>query len=235
MKTKKKIPVYFVPGMAAGPQTFSNIHLPEEDYRVTVIEWIIPMADESLTHYAKRMSEKVKEPNAVLVGVSFGGVVAQEMEQFLSLRNLIIISSIKNKTELPIRMWVTGTFKFYKLFPTSKILSAKDLTRFSIGPRSKKRLALYQKYLDVRNKTYLDWAIKQMTTWSRNETVAGLVHIHGAQDSVFPIKHIQNCIVIQGGTHIMLLTKGRELSELLRQLIEKEDLKIEKNNYEKDK
>ena len=47
------------------------------------------------------MAERVVEPNAILVGVSFGGVVVQEMAAFLNLKNLVIISSVKTKEELP--------------------------------------------------------------------------------------------------------------------------------------
>ncbi|HZW78283.1 MAG TPA: alpha/beta hydrolase [Flavobacteriaceae bacterium] len=218
---RDKTPVYFVPGMAAGPQTFENIHLPEDRYEIKILEWLIPEKDESLVHYAKRMAERIADPNPVLVGVSFGGVVAQEMVQFLQVRKIIIISSVKTSEELPLRMKLTGMFKIYNVFPTATILSTDDLTKFSVGPKSKKRLQLYQKYLDVRDKIYLDWAIKQMVTWKREESVQNLIHIHGEEDQVFPIKHIQDCIVVKGGTHVMLLTKGRELSHLLEEVINK--------------
>lgn len=225
MEIKQKTHIYFIPGMAAGPKTFENIKLPEDQYEVKIIEWLIPEKDETLTQYAKRMAAFVKTPDAILVGVSFGGVVAQEMERFLKLKRLVIISSVKNKNELPWRMRLTGQFKAYKLIPTAKFLSVKDLTQFSVGPKSKRRLLLYQKYLNVRNKQYLDWAIKQMVTWDREKTVEGLIHIHGEKDQVFPIKYIKKCIVIKEGTHIMLLTRGREISQLLQQIAEQ---KIEK-------
>lgn len=211
--------------MAAGPNTFENIKLPKDQYEVKIIEWLIPEKEESLTDYAKRMASFVKKPNSILIGVSFGGVVAQEMEQFLTLKKLVIISSVKNKNELPWRMRLTGQFKAYKLFPTSIFLSAKDLTKFSIGPKSKKRLFLYQKYLNVRNKQYLDWAIKQMVTWDREQTIKGLIHIHGEKDQIFPIKYINKCIVIEEGTHIMLLTKGKRISQLIQKIAENSEEK----------
>jgi thioesterase domain-containing protein len=36
-------------------------------------------ADESLDEYAKRIAEKIKLENPVLIGVSFGGILVQEM------------------------------------------------------------------------------------------------------------------------------------------------------------
>lgn len=215
----EQITVYFIPGMAAGPEIFKNIRLPKE-YRVEVLEWLIPEKDESLKAYAKRMADRVKKPNSVLIGVSFGGVVAQEMKQFLKLRKLIIISSVKTRSELPRRMRVAGFTKAYKLIPTSVVLSAEDLTKFSVGPKSKKRLRLYQEYLNVRNKQYLDWALKRMVTWDRVSKVSGVIHIQGDEDKVFPLKYIQECDVIKGGTHIMILNRANEISRRLIRIIE---------------
>lgn len=217
MKTKKTI-VYFVPGMAAGSEIFRNIFLPEERYQVIVLDWLIPKKKEDLVDYAQRMALRVEEPNSILVGVSFGGVVAQEMAQFLTLKKLVIISSVKTRKELPRRMKIASATGAYKLIPTRLVLSVEDLTKFSIGPRSKKRLSLYQEYLHVRDEKYLDWALEKMVTWDRKEAVKGIIHIHGEKDGVFPIKYISDCRIVQNGTHIMILVKGKEISKMLLQI-----------------
>lgn len=216
----EKTQVYFVPGMAAGGEIFRNIKFSKEKYQTHVLEWLIPVKNESLEDYAKRMADRIKAPNSILIGVSFGGVVAEEMSFFLNLKKLIIISSVKSRSELPRRMRFASATKAYKLVPTSLVLSVEDLTKFSIGPRSKKRLSLYQQYLHVRDKGYLDWALEKMVTWDRNEKLKNVIHIHGEKDMVFPIKYIKDCIVIEGGTHIMILNRGREISRKLLEIFE---------------
>lgn len=215
----EKTPLYFVPGMAASGEIFKNLKFPD-NYEIHILEWLIPEKGESLKAYSKRMSLRIKKKNAILIGVSFGGVVVQEMSEFLDLKKLIIISSVKTRSELPRRMKFASHTKAYKLIPTGLVLSAEDLTKFSIGPRSKKRLALYQEYLKVRNKQYLDWALEKMVTWKRVEKIENLIHIHGDQDIVFPIKNIDGCTIIKGGTHIMILNKGRVISQKLLQILE---------------
>ncbi|SRX55747.1 alpha/beta fold hydrolase [Aequorivita sp. CIP111184] len=215
----EKTHVYFVPGMAAGSEIFRNIKFPE-NYKIHILEWLIPEKDENLEAYAKRMAIEVKEKDAILIGVSFGGVVVQEMNHFLKLRKLIIISSVKTRNELPRRMKLASLTKAYKLIPTSLVLSAEDLTKFSVGPKSKKRLAMYQEYLHVRNKQYLDWALEKMVTWNQKEKIENIIHIHGEKDMVFPIKYIDECKVIKGGTHIMILNKGKEISKKLVEIFE---------------
>jgi pimeloyl-ACP methyl ester carboxylesterase len=212
-----RIPVYFIPGLAAGKEIFRNIVLPKVAYNVHILEWLIPEYKEPLSVYASRMASRIKEPNAVLIGVSFGGVVAQEMSGFLDLRKLIVISSIKTRNEMPKRLKIAAMTLAYKLLPTSIVLSASDLTKYAIGPKTEKRLKLYQEYLHVRDKRYLDWAIEQMVTWKRSSQIIGMVHIHGDSDQVFPIKNIRHCTKIKDGTHIMILNKG---SVITRKLIE---------------
>ena len=216
----EKVQVYFVPGLAAGKEIFRNIILPETHYHIHILEWLIPEKKESLKNYAERMAMLVKEPNAVLIGVSFGGLVAQEMNQFLSLAKLIIISSVKTRKELPQRFMMFRKTLAYKLIPTSLVLSASDLTKFAIGPKTEKRLRLYQEYLHVRDKQYLDWSIENMVIWDRSQEISGIIHLHGDKDIVFPIKNIKNALVIKGGTHIMLLNKGKEISNILIEHIE---------------
>jgi pimeloyl-ACP methyl ester carboxylesterase len=208
----KKTHIYFVPGLAADKEIFENISLPENLYTLHIISWLIPSKKETIAQYAQRMAAFVTEKNAVLVGVSFGGVVAQEMNSFLKLKKLIIISSIKTKFELPTKFKIAKKIKFYKLIPTRLFLTSKNYSRFALGPISKKGFKLYQDYLHIRDKRYLDWAIKNMLCWKQDIPLPGVYHIHGDNDLVFPIKNINNVITVQGGSHIMLLTKGSLIS-----------------------
>ena len=215
----KKTHIYFVPGLAADKEIFENISLPENTYSLHVISWLIPIKKETIAQYAKRMAGFVTEKNAVLVGVSFGGVVAQEMNSFLKLKKLIIISSIKTKHELPTKFKIAKNLRFYNLIPTRLFLTSKNYSRFALGPISKKKIKLYQDYLHIRDKRYLDWAIKNMLCWNQENPLPGVYHIHGDNDLVFPIKNIDNVITVQGGSHIMLLTKGPQVSRKIVDII----------------
>ncbi len=218
--SEKKTQVYFIPGMAAGKEIFKNIRLPEDRFEMHIIEWLIPEKNESMESYARRMASLVTGEDVVLAGVSFGGVVAQEMAPFVNPIKLIIISSVKSPEELPLRLKLAKKTGVYKLMPTRLMLSADDLTIFSVGPRSKKRLKLYQEFLHVRDKRYLDWAIKNMVCWQQKEPYRKVIHIHGDKDIIFPIKNINDCVVLEGGTHVMLLSKGKQLSEKILAAIE---------------
>jgi pimeloyl-ACP methyl ester carboxylesterase len=215
----EKISVYFMPGLAANASIFERISLPENQFDTYFMEWEIPLDNETLSEYALRISKKVTHENPVLVGVSFGGILVQEMAQFLNTRKIIIISSVKSNLEFPTAFKLAKQTKAYKLIPTSLIDNVYNLAKFTFGEKVIKRLKLYQMFLTVRDKKYLDWSIESIILWDRKKADPNVVHIHGDADEVFPIKYIKDCIVVKGGTHIMILTKYKWINANLPKII----------------
>ena len=215
----EKIHVYFMPGLAASSLIFERIDLPKNQFEMHLLDWELPLPKESLRAYAERMAKLVVHSNPVLIGVSFGGVLVQEMAQFLEVKKLIIISSVKTNLEVPLRMKFAKSTKVYKLLPTGWLQNVELLAKYSFGNAIKRRLKLYEKYLSMREKVYLDWAIEQILLWNRTVPDKNVVHIHGDIDEVFPVKNIHNYIEVKGGTHIMILSKYRWMNENLPKII----------------
>ena len=213
------IHVYLMPGMAANPSIFEYIKLPEDIFKIHWLEWQLPLKDESLEAYAKRMLEHVEHDNSVLIGVSFGGILVQEMCRLRDFKKVIIISSVKNRSELPKRMRMAKTTGVYRLAPTQLAKNVDLLAKYAFGKTIKKRAELYKKYLSVNDKHYLDWALKQVVSWKRKEVIPDIIHIHGDKDVVFPIKNITNCITVKGGTHVMIINKYKWFNENLPDII----------------
>ena len=214
-----KIPVYFMPGLAASSAIFERIHLDEDLFEMYFLEWEIPILKESLTDYAIRISKKIKHPNPVLIGVSFGGILVQEIAKHIDARKVIIISSVRSSGEFPRRMKIGKTTKAYKLIPMKILLNIESLAKYSFGEKINKRIQLYEKFLSVRDIRYLQWAVESVIRWDRSQIDEKVVHIHGDQDDVFPIKYIKSCIRVKGGTHIMILNKYKWLNENLPSII----------------
>lgn len=212
--------IYFMPGMAADVSIFENIELPKGRFEMHTLPWKIPLKKEPLEAYAKRMCEEIKHENCILIGVSFGGVLVQEMNKFLKVKKLIIISSVKSKYELPKRMKIARKTKAYKLLPTSLVSKIDNWEKLAFGDFAKKRAAMYQRYLSINDKAYLDWAIEKMVCWDQEKAPEGLVHIHGNKDIVFPIANIKNCITVDKGTHVMIVNRARWFNQYLPEIID---------------
>ena len=220
IKTQKlKQTVYLMPGMAADPTIFEYLKFPEE-FAVKWLTWKLPYDNESLQQYAGRMCEEVDQPRPILIGVSFGGVVVQEMAKLINTKKVIIISSVKTHYELPPRMKFARYTGIYRYIPTGFLDYIYQIERLPVGNFIKKRLQLYKTYLSIDDKDYLDWSIKNLVCWQQETPLENLIHIHGDQDLVFPIKYINNCISVEGGTHIMILNRFRWFNEHLINILQ---------------
>ncbi len=215
-----KTHIYFVPGLAASSKIYEFLQLSEDKFELHYLEWLIPLSEkETITDYAKRMSNLITEENPVLIGVSFGGIMVQEMSKHLNTQKIIIISSVKSKSEFPKRLKIIQKTKAYKLFPTNAISNIEDFSVYAFGDFAEKRVKLYKEYLSIRNSDYLNWAIYNVLHWQQKKPIENIIHIHGNDDSVFPIKHIKNCIPIEKGTHIMILNKAKSISEIITETL----------------
>ena len=216
---KDIIHVYLMPGMAASPKIFEHIKLPDTQFEIHYLEWFLPLKNETISRYALRMTSKIKHDAIVLLGVSFGGVLVQEMCKHITVKKLIIVSSVKKTSELPKKMLFVKTTMAYKLLPTQLVGNIELFAKYVFGSNITKRLELYKKYLSVNDSCYLSWAIKQMVCWQQENYSPEIIHIHGVNDTVFPIKNISNCIAIEGGTHIMIINKYKWFNKNLPRII----------------
>tara|TARA_B110000879_G_scaffold133285_1_gene174602 strand:- start:489 stop:1121 length:633 start_codon:yes stop_codon:yes gene_type:complete len=207
-----------MPGMAASPKIFEFISLPKP-IKIHLLSWIPPLKDEPLTDYAIRMCERVTQTNPILLGVSFGGVLVQEMSKYLPGCQVVIVSSIKSKDELPLSMKMAKKTNAHKLLPMQWINNLDNLSLFVFGEGIQKRLALYQKYLSERNPDYLSWAIDSLVNWDKTEISNNIIHIHGEKDTVFPIKNLSHPFIEIKGGHAAIITQAhwfnKELSKIL--------------------
>lgn len=205
-----------MPGLAASPEIFENITLDKEIYELHYLKWVRPLAkEETIANYAMRLSENIKHQNVILVGVSFGGIMVQEMSKFVDTEKVFLISSVKSHNEFPQHFKLASMSKLYKLFPTKIVSNFEDYAKFFLGKSLKKRAKIYKKYLSERDELYLNWSIHNVLHWKQENAKEDIIHIHGTKDHVFPIKNISNCIEIEGGTHVMIITKAKKISKII--------------------
>ena len=214
----KKINVYLMPGMAANSKIFEDIRLPEI-YQIHKLDWIIPKKNETLKFYAKRICKKINQPNPILIGVSFGGVLIQEVSKYLNYKKIVIISSIKTNEELPISMKMAKKTKIHKILPFKWINNIDKLALFAFGDGIKKKVKLFQKYLSYKDPNYLKWAMDCIVNWDQKEIIKEIIHIHGKKDNVFPVKNLSGRVYLIEGNHAIIITRANQINKLLIELL----------------
>ena len=224
MNNKIRISIYLMPGMAASPKIFELIKFPL-NYNIIYLTWIRPKANETMKAYAKRMSLFITDVNPVLIGVSFGGILVQEISKYIKVKKLIIISSVKSKVELSMSMKFAKTTGIHRLLPLNWINDLEKLLLFVFGPSIKAKVDAYKKYLSERDPEYLKWSINQIINWKQIKYDEKIIHIHGEKDKVFPVKYLKknkNFILVKNGTHATILRDNKWFSKNLPMIINKD-------------
>lgn len=212
--------------MAANPSIFDGIVLPSTHFETHKLEWFVPDKGMTLSAYAKKMCSKIHHEDPVLLGVSFGGLLVQEMARHIKTPKVIIVSSVKHSSELPKRMLFAKYTKAHKLLPTGLVNNVELLAKYAFGETVTKRLELYEKYLSVRDKSYIDWSLDKIVNWKQTIVPENLVHIHGEKDAVFPMVNIKGCISVRNGTHTMIIHRAKWFNERLPAIILGEESSI---------
>jgi len=209
--------IYCISGLGADERAFERLAI--NGYALQHLKSIDPLNNETLSSYAARMLEQVKDENPVLLGLSFGGMIAVEVAKHIAVEKLILISSVKTCNEIPKWMRVAGTLNLHKFIPikTNRFTEKADDRRMGIETIEEKNFVDH--YRKNANQKYIDWAIGQILNWRNALVPENTFHIHGENDRMFPLKNIQPTHIIKNGTHIMILNRAKEISTCIEQIV----------------
>jgi pimeloyl-ACP methyl ester carboxylesterase len=208
-----KKPIYCISGLGADEKIFTNLHI--NGYELRYIPWIKPHKKESMHGYAKRMGEYIKEKSAILLGVSFGGMMGIEIAKQVPLQKLIIVSSIKSVNELPRWMKTAGKLKLDKIVPVSLHKYTEKIGNARLGVSNKEEKEMVRAYRKNADLVFVDWAITQILNWKNDWQPDSIFHIHGDKDKIFPVKKINPTCIIKDGTHMMIYNRAGEICEYI--------------------
>jgi len=197
-------------------RVFSHLSI---NAKMKFIPWLRPLKNETIRKYSLRMGEKIQHPSPVLLGVSFGGMIAIEIAKQIPLAKLIIVSSIKTANELPRWMKLTGKFQLHKILPTRSYKITERYDNRRLGISNEEELKLVNAYREKMDPVYYNWAVHQVLSWKNNWYPGDIVHIHGDHDKIFPVKNLNPTHIIQGGSHIMMLNKAQEVSQCINSVL----------------
>lgn len=213
--------IYFLTGLGTDERVFRylNLELPD-DYKVVHIKWIQPIKSETLTSYAKRISEFIDDSSPfIIVGLSFGGILANEIVQFKKPEKVILVSSIKSKKELPLHFRLAGKLGVHKFIPGKYFKKTSLLKYWVFGLKNAKEREILNEILSASNPAFSKWAIHHILNWKATKNNLTTVRIHGDNDRVLPITGFMPDYLVKYGGHFMIVTHAGEISEIIRREI----------------
>jgi pimeloyl-ACP methyl ester carboxylesterase len=209
--------IYIISGLAADEKIFRKIRF--ENANTCFIQWIEPFEDENLHRYANRMRSVIMHENPVLVGLSFGGIVAIEIAKQIPVEKVILISSVKYRHEIPLHLRIIGKLRLHRLFSISRLRKFKRPLHWFFGVTSKEEKELLAYYNKNASDRYMNWSVDKILNWKNKAVPCPVYHIHGTHDRLFRFRKIKADAVINKGGHLIIYNRAAEVQEELNHFI----------------
>ena len=207
--------LYLLPGLGADGRLFSRLELPGHEKHA--LEWPQMPEGSTLRAYAEVLARRVDamKPHA-LIGVSMGGMVAQELAAITHPMKTIIISSWKGPHEMPMHLRLLRGTHAEKLLTPALMKRVLPAVRYQMGLETPEDIALFDAFTAAMPLAQLRIQIAAVLGWEGpDQPVMGLVHIHGDQDRLMPWGAIKGAEVIQGGGHFMVFNRAAEVASAI--------------------
>lgn len=215
----KQMNIYLIPGQGGDYRLFNNLKF-EERFDVKHVHFETPEEGITIKDYAVILAQQIDTTTPfILIGVSLGGMIATEMTEFLQPEKTIIISSAKTRNELPGRYRFQRNFPLYKLVSSPMAKVGAQVLQPIVEPDRRKEKETFKRMLKAKDPEFLRRTIGMIINWSRDEPPKTIVHIHGNRDKTIPIRNVAYHYLVQGGSHMMVLTRGEEISQILSQIL----------------
>jgi pimeloyl-ACP methyl ester carboxylesterase len=206
---------YCISGLGADERVFAELNL---CYEVVPIHWLTPHHEESLDAYCQRLIAQIDTGKEfVLIGVSFGGMIACELNRYLQPQQTIIISSAAQASELPVLYKVMGKIKLAHWLPEFMLFPPLFVLSYLFGVKTAAHKTLLKNISADTDPVFARWAIDKITHWKNNLIPDKLVRIHGDKDKVLSY-YTPETHVIKGGEHFMIVDRADEISNIINTL-----------------
>ena len=207
--------LFLLSGLGADKRIFDFMDL--TNYKLNYIEWIEPIEKESIESYAHRILDQIPIDKPILLGVSFGGMMAIEIAKLIETEKIILISSIKTRNELPGYFKLIGFLRLNRFVPAVLLKKVNLFTYWIFGVYSKHDRDLLKRTITETDSKFLAWAIDKIVNWKNKAVLKDITHIHGTHDRLLPITESE--YQISGGGHLMMINKSSEISRVINSLL----------------
>src|SRR5580765_6955326 len=182
--------IILFPGLGASEKLFERFNFGRRNTQV--INFLVPQKKESLHHYCERIAKTIpQDGDLIFIGVSFGGILAQEVSKIIPPKKLILISSIKTELEKPGYFTLLKIFPVYRILPSSWMKNLVAVLGDFFTPKTKEDREFFLSQLREADIHVVSWGIHQTIHWKQQAVLPGSIHIHGSGDRLFPSKKIK--------------------------------------------
>lgn len=188
------------------------------DIPIHFLPWLTPNHEESFEAYVRRFSAQVdRADGSVLIGVSFGGMIALELSRFLNFQKVILISSAVEHKQVFSLFRGLGKMGLFQILPKWLLVPPGILRDWLFGVVLKPERLLLRAIIKDTDLIFLRWALFQIANWKPKQLPENLQIIHGTADRLLKPPAYPSTVRIKGGGHLMILDRADEISAFINQ------------------
>lgn len=212
--------LYLISGLGADERIFRKLTFPE-GCRIHYLRWLEPLSrEESLYAYCRRLCEQIDHRKTfVLIGLSFGGMVACAMNEIVKPSKTILISSIAVRKELPWIYKLAGRTGITKLLPAKPPPGLMKILQWYMGAETTEDKELVHQFIQDSVPGFNKWAMSEAANWKLATPPGNMYQLHGTKDRIFPLSRNNAPYIIRDGGHFMVLNKAGMVSEILKDIL----------------
>ena len=215
--------IYLFSGIGCTGAVFGKMTFPE-GYTVRHLEWKEPLKREAFPQYCVRMAEGLSlGASDILAGVSFGGIVVQEIaRQHPQVERVVVLSSAVDPQEYSRMIRLYRALRLYYITPWSILKSDRLKAALITGKLGGRHVEAVRRFFAPLSTRYYRFAIRACLCFSPSDRalLRRIRRIHGRRDELFPVKRIISPSEdIDGATHLMVYTHAREASKAFAKVI----------------
>lgn len=217
---QSKTTIYCFPGQGSDHRLFDSLRV-DTNYRLRFINYATPKKNCNMKQFAQELSQQIDSTQPfILLGVSLGGMICCELAEFMHPQKIILISSAKNRNELPRRYRFQYHIPLYRIFPGGFLNFGAKIMQPIVEPDRKHNKATFKSMLSKKTGLYMKRTVSMIINWERTSNSAEIFHIHGTKDHTLPIRFIVNpTFILENGSHMMTLTRAQDINVFLNQIL----------------
>ncbi|SFT45451.1 hypothetical protein SAMN05216474_0656 [Lishizhenia tianjinensis] len=200
--------IYCISGLGVNHRAFTALN--PRDVELIPVPWIPFNKKESLKSYSKRLYESMDvEEEFSLLGLSLGGMLAQEISKIHAPKHLFLLSTAKHPKDIS-RILLLGKLGVQYLLPDFMLTHSNPILDWYFGAKSTHSTRILKEMMADADPVFIRRAIDAIARWEGCTTIHAHI-IHGASDKLIPAREDADLLLPEEG-HLVVLEQGEAIS-----------------------
>lgn len=213
----EKLIIYGIGGLGADKRVFQYLQCQCE---FKFIPWLQPNPSESLDAYAQRFKTQIDTNKPfILLGVSFGGILVNELCRFIKPEKIVLISTAQSKQQIPLIFRAFGKLGFLNIIPNLFIKPPLPILNLLFSLKQKEHKQLLNKIIEDTDPAFIKWALIKVLNWKPKYNEIESIIVHGKNDRLIkPPSNLSQIHLMDGG-HFIVVQEGQRISTIINESI----------------